>query len=217
MVKRELGRQFHINSVKYTCMYIPIWIIVAAVVAYYFWSKSKQEQRQDNTVGRCEEVVYHYKQSLMEFAHFDSPRIIDLQDKYDVMEANYLRLKQRYLSNEEKKLEVARDWARYVESLDELRHARVMLDVDWSDKAYENFADRAKEPGIITEEVENKFKSLLGKDFYKLPLDYDERRKKAGKEDELLPSLKEDWKLYHDSPNYLRMVEYREKEKKEKK
>lgn len=198
-------------------MYIPIWIIVVAVVAYYFWSKSKQEQRQANTVERCEEIANHYKQSLTEFAHFDSPRIIDLQDKYDVMEANYLRLKQRYLSDEEKRLEIARDWTRYVEALDELKHARVMLDVDLSDRAYENFSDRAKEPGIITEEVESKFKSLLGKDFHKLPLDYDERRKKAGKGDELLPSLEEDWKLYHDSPNYHRMVEYREKEKKEKK
>ena len=198
-------------------MYIPIWIIVVAVVAYYFWSKSKQEQGQANTVERCEEIVYHHKQSLMEFAHFDSPRIIDLQDKYDVMEANYLRLKQRYLSNEEKKLEISRDWTRYAEALYELKHARVMLDVDMSDSAFDNFTESSKEPYIISEEVEKKFKSLLGKDFQKLPLDYDERRKKAGRKDELLPSLKKDWELYQDSPNYYRMVEYREKEKKGKK
>lgn len=198
-------------------MYIPIWIIVVAVVAYYFWSKSKQEQRQANTVEHCEDIVYHYKQSLMEFAHFDSPRIIDLQDKYDVMEANYLRLKQRYLSNEGKKLEIARDWARYAEALYELKHARVMLDVDMSDSAYDNFAESSKEPHIISEEVEKKFKSLLGKDFHKLPLDYDDRKKKAGRKDEILSSLKKDWGLYQDSPNYHRMVEYREKEKKEKK
>ena len=198
-------------------MYIPIWIIVVAVVAYYFWSKSKQKQGQANTVERYEEIVYHHKQNLMEFAHFDSPRIIDLQDKYDVMEANYLRLKQRYLSNEERKLEISRDWARYVEALYELKHARVMLDVDMSDSAFDNFTESSKEPYIISEEVEKKFKSLLGKDFQKLPLDYDERRKKAGRKDELLPSLKKDWELYQDSPNYYRMVEYREKEKKEKK
>ena len=152
----------------------------------------------------------------MEFAHFDSPRIIDLQDRHEVMEVNYLRLKQRYFNQEEKKIEIARDWAKYVEALSDLKHARIILDVDMSDNAFDNLIESSKEPHIITEEVEKKFKSLLGKDFYKLLLDYDERKKKAGKEDELFMGLEEDWKLYQDSPNYHRMVEYREKEKKEK-
>ena len=198
-------------------MYIPIWIFIIGVVVYYFWSKSKQEAQRTNTVEYFEEVAWRFKKSLMEFAHFDSPRIIDLQDKHDVMEANYLRLKQRYLNQEEKRLEIARDWAKYVEALCDLKHARIILDVDMSDNAFDNLIESSKESHIITEEVEKKFKSLLGKDFHKLPLDYDERRKKAGKEDELLPSLEEDWKLYYDSPNYHRMAEYREKEKNEKK
>lgn len=164
-----------------------------------------------------EMTAQHYKAQLLEFAHFDSPRLIDLQDKYEVMEANYYRLKQRNLSSEEKSLELARDWVKYVEALNDLKHARVMLDVDMSDLAYENFAESSKEPYIISEEVENKFKSLLGKDFHKLPLDYDDRRKKAGREDEVLSSLEKDWELYQDSPNYHRMVEYRRKEKEEKK
>jgi len=197
-------------------MYIPIWIFIIAVTVYYFWSKSKQEVQQANTVEHFEEVVWRFKKSLMEFAHFDSPRIIDLQDRHEVMEVNYLRLKQRYLNQEEKRIEIARDWAKYVEALSDLKHARIILDVDMSDNAFDNLIESSKEPHIITEEVEKKFKSLLGKDFYKLLLDYDERKKKAGKEDELFIGLEEDWKLYQDSPNYHRMVEYREKEKKEK-
>lgn len=197
-------------------MYILIWIIVIAIIIYYFWSKSKQGQQQANTVEYFEQVADNYKNNLLEFAHFDSPRIIDLQDRHGVMEANYLRLKQRNLSNEEKKLEIARDWASYVEALYHLKSARVILDVDMSDEAFENFAENSKEPSIISDEVEKKFKSLLGKDFYKLPLDFDERKKKAGKADTYFSKLEEDWLLYQDSPNYHRMVEYRAKKKKEK-
>ena len=198
-------------------MYIPIWIFIIALVAYYFWSKSRQEVQQGNTVEHFEERAWRFKKNLMEFAHFDSPRIIDLQDRHDIMEANYLRLKQRYLSQEEKRLEIARDWTKYVEALNDLKHARIILDVDMSDNAFDNLIESSKEPHIITEEVEKKFKSLLGKDFHKLLPDYDERKKKAGKEDEMFMGLKEDWKLYQDSPNYHRMIEYREKEKKENK
>lgn len=198
-------------------MYIPVWLIVIAVVIYYFWSKSKQSQQEANSVERFEQIADHYKNSLLEFAHFDSPRIIDLQDKYGVMEANYMKLKQRNLSNEEKKLELARDWARYVEALYELKSARIMLDVDMSDNAFDNFEENSKEPYIISEEVEGKFKALLGKDFYKLPLDFDERKKKAGRKDQFFSKLEEDWELYQDSPNYHRMIEYRAKQKKEKK
>lgn len=194
-------------------MFIPIWILIAVAV-YYFWSKSKQEPQQANNVEQFEEYANHYEQRLMDLAHFDSPRIIDLQDKYVIMEINYLRLKQRYLSQEEKRLEIAKDWAKYVEALYELKHARVMLDVDWGDNAYENFSEASKEPYIITEEVEKKFKSLLGKDFKKLLPDYDERKKKAGKEDKLFLGKDEDWKMYQDSPSYHKMLELREIEKK---
>lgn len=213
-------------------MYIPIWLIVIAVILFLYWNnlKSKQKPQQQvddpdeslidaagDSLEHLESVAAHYKKSLLELEHFDSPRIIDLQDSFIVMEANYFRVKQRYLSDEGKKLELARDWARYVEALNDLKTARVLLDVDMSDQAFDNFEEASKEPFIISDEAEKKFKVLLGKDFQKLLPDYDERQKKAGIENKFLPRLDESWKLYQDSPSYHRMVELREKERKNKK
>ncbi|MCA9368864.1 hypothetical protein KC721_01065 [Candidatus Woesebacteria bacterium] len=198
-------------------MFIPIWIIVIAVVIFYYWSKSNQSNIQTNSSEYFEEIASRYKEYLFELAHFDSPRIIDLQDKHLVMEINYLRLKQRISHNEEKKIEIARDWASYVQSLNELKSARVLLDVDMSESAYENFEEASKEPYIITEEVEKKFKSLLGKDFQKLLPNYDERQKKAKKSGKSKSPFFLDWKIfYSNSPSYQRLIELKDKEKSSK-
>lgn len=210
-------------------MYIPFWLIVIAVIVFFWWnnSKSKQKNAQENedvdaitaagdSLEHLEHIAQTYKKSLLELAHFDSPRIIDLQDKFVVMETNYFRVKQRFLSDDVKKLELARDWARYVEALNDLKTARILLDVDMSDEAFDHFEENSKEPWIITDEVEKKFKELLGKDFQKLLPDFDERKKKAGKENSFFSKLEEDWLLYQDSPSYHRMKELRAKVKKEK-
>ncbi len=212
-------------------MYIPMWLIVIAVILFLYWNNSKSKQKtkpqiEDVEIDPIEEagdslehleyIANNYKTRLQELAHLDSPRIIDLQDKFVVMEANYFRVKQRYLSDAAKKLELARDWARYVEALNDLKVARVILDVDMSEDAVDTMWESSKEPSIIVDEVEKKFKELLGKDFQKLLPDYDERRKKAGTENKFNMSIDEDWPLYHDSPSYHKMVELRAKEKKEK-
>jgi len=193
-------------------MYIPIWIIVIAFIFYYFWIKSKRKQKPVNTVEHFEEIAQRFKESLFEFPHFNCPNIVDLQDRYDAMEINYLRLKQRYLSQEENALEIAKDWARYVEALKDLKFANEMLDVDLSDTAYDTYEERTKEPRIIFQEVEKKIKSLLKKDFQELPLTYNERLKKGGKEFDI-PSDEEERIMYSDSKNYRKMIEFRLKEK----
>jgi len=195
-------------------MFIPFWVLVIGAVVLYYWYKSIKEVKKDS-VEYFEKMAEYFKESIFKLEHFDSPRFVDIQDAYDAMEINYLRLKQRNLSNPEKALELSRDWERYAESLSELKSAGVYLDVDMGDNAYDNFQESAKEPSIIKEEVEKKFKSLLGKDFHKIPPNYDDRRKKAGKEDGLF-NLKEDWKLFYpDSDNFRRMIDLREKSGKE--
>jgi len=67
-------------------------------------------------------------------------------DKYvlDATERDYLHLKERYKHDVQKRLELAVDWSEYAKAVRELSSARDMLDVDWSNKAYDNFEEKVK-------------------------------------------------------------------------
>jgi hypothetical protein len=193
-------------------MYIPTWlIIIAAIVIFFIW-KSKKKFERPASVEDIEKSVQFLKERIFELEHLDSPHFIDYQDAFDTMEINYLRLKQRFSHSSEKVLEIAKDWWKYVEALGDLKHARVMLDVDMDDNAWDNAGERMKEPSIIREEVENKFKSLLGKDFQEIPPDYFKRMDTMGKSDSAKKGLGDDWKFYYrDSGNLIKLMEKRKK------
>lgn len=76
---------------------------------------------------------------------------------FDTMENNYFRLKERF-SNDKKRLrEIAKNWHKYVLTLWDISFALVLED--------ENFAETTKESQIIKDEIEKKFKVLLGNEW----------------------------------------------------
>ena len=210
-------------------MYIPLWVIVLGALAwYFFYYKPRKGAPVETTILDSatiapedieERVEYVKQQRIFELVHFDSPHFIDAQNAFDAMEVNYLRLKQRLSHTPDKVREVAKDWFRYAQALGDLKHARVMLDVDMSDTAFENMEERMKEPSIIKDEIEKKFKSLLGEDFQKIPPDYFERQQTAEKADEETSkqyTLSNRWEYYYrDSDNLYRMKEKRKKQDEE--
>lgn len=197
-------------------MYIPTWlIIIGAIVIFFIWKSKKKFERPASVEG-IEKSIQFLKERIFELEHIDSPHFIDYQDAFDVMEVNYLRLKQRFSHTPDKVLEIARDWWKYVEALSDLKHARVMLDVDMSDNSWDNAGERMKEPSIVREEVEKKFKSLLGDDFQELSPDYFKRMETMGKSDSAKKGLGDDWKFYYrDSGNLFKLQEKRQKSEKE--
>lgn len=201
------------------------WItIIVAIIGIYLFGKyrekkdTEEEKNPENRIERIEKGVSILKERVFELEHFDSPQFIDCQDAFDVTEVNYLRLKQRFIHTPEKVLEIAKDWHKYVEALGDLKFARAMLDVDMDDNAFDTLEKRIKEPSIITEEVEKKFKSLLGEDWQKTPPDYFERRetmKEPDKETKARLGLENEWKYYYqDSANLYKLEEKRRKQKK---
>ncbi|MBI2334257.1 hypothetical protein HYU96_00455 [Candidatus Daviesbacteria bacterium] len=203
-------------------MYLPVWLlIIGAIVAYWIYSRNsgKGILVQPSNVEGIEGSVQFLKNSIFELVHFDSPHFIDTQNAFDAMEINYFRLKQRFIHNPEKVLEIARDWQRYVEALGDLKFARVMLDVDWSDDAYDKTGERMKEPSIIKKEIEKKLKLLLGKDWQEIPPDYFKREETMKKPDEKTKAKLglDEWKFYYwGEKNLIRLDEIRQKEKEEK-
>lgn len=155
-----------------------MWLIIIGAVFVYLWYKNQNnsgERGDTNNIGELERIASYDKSRLLNLEHFDSPHFIDLLNDSDVMEVNYMRLKQRYIHDKVKSLEIAKDWQKYVEALDDLKLARTILDVGEVD----DFIEDSKEPSIIKEEIEKRFKTLLGKEWQKLMPDYFERTKKA--------------------------------------
>jgi len=129
------------------------------------------------------------------------------------MEINYLKLKHKLFHTPEKVLEIAIDWYKYAEALYHLKNTRHILDVDGSENAYDNFIEDSKEPFVIKDQVEKKFKSLLGKDWQKLPLDYFERMEKMKKPKKEFTTIQESLIYYYqDSENLHKLLEQRRKE-----
>ena len=202
-------------------MYIPAWLIVFGVIVIY-WILKKSKVETVNKPDRLEDIeakVDFFKDSLFGLEYFTSPHFIDVQNDYSIMEINYLRLKERYAHTPEKLIELAQDWLKYVLALRDLKQAGLLLDVDFLDNACENFDENIKQPTIIKEEVEKRFKTLLDKDWQKLLPNYFERLDKAKpeikKKEESLNASSNTWKMLYFGDANLKKMEKLEKEEKE--
>jgi len=194
-------------------VYVPIWLLILLAGAF-IWSLSRRgggSQERPRTVESIEEYVDAKKGHLYELEHFDSPHFVDVCDAFDAMEMNYIRLKQRVAHELGTPLQVAKDWAAYVNALDDLKQARVLLDVDYSDDAWDKACESMNAPSIVKDEIEKKFKGLLGSDWIAPPPDYFARVEAAKKD---AATIARGWKaLYADSRHLDRLEELREAEK----
>jgi len=195
-----------------------IWLAIIGVIIWYYHSRKKSGGEPLDvpaTIKRAEACAYYWKKDIFQLVHFDSPHFIDRQNDFDAMEINYLRLKQRFSNEPNKVLELARDWCKYAEALHSLKFARVYFDVDMSEQAFERLEETSKEPWIIKEEVEKKFKSLLGADFQEIPPDYFKRMETMGevpKEIKDRLGMVRDWQYYYrDDKNLWEMNKKRAK------
>lgn len=171
-------------------MYIPSWLLILIVIIVIFLlikkdpnkkllSSEKDDQEDghhnDNpeTIEAIEERIKRLKDSIFSLARFDSPKFIDLQNDFDVMEVNYFKLKQKNIHNNDKALKIARDWYRYAWALESLKDAHLYLDLLFTDE--DKIKEKFREPAIVKEEIEKKFKLLLKNEFHELKPNFHKR------------------------------------------
>lgn len=217
-------------------MYIPNWLlilIIIAAVSYFLYLKkssdnknslpnNKLDKKNNSAINKTitiediESNVQTVKGFIFEVRYFDSPRFIDLQNDFDTMEINYFVLKQRFIHNPNKLLEIAKDWQRYAWAVSDLQNAWELVHIGSDvDEIKESF----KEPSIIKEEVEKEFKLLLGKDSHELKPDYNKRLETMKKPDKKTVKRfnfpdSDDWKYYYLQDENLDRLERKKKESK---
>jgi hypothetical protein len=150
-------------------MYLPnelAILLIIGVICYLIYLAYKLYKSKHPGIEDIEVMVDYEKKRLFE----DEP-ITDctiLHKDFNVMEKNYLRLKQRLSSKKDKRLEIAQDRYKYAQTLNEIKFQDVMLTCSNSDNAYEEYDELTKETYIIKDEIEKKLKLLLGKDWQEL-------------------------------------------------
>ncbi len=84
----------------------------------------------------------------------------DILKDVDQVESQFLQLKERYVHDKEKLLNIIRDYDNYLASQSTLYWAWRALDVDLEDGASDRFDDEAKEPRIRISEIKKRFDKL---------------------------------------------------------
>lgn len=150
-------------------MYLPnelAILLIIGFICYLIYLAYKLYKSKHPSIEDIEVMVDHKKKRLFE----DEP-ITDctiLHKDFNVMEENYLRLKQRFSSKKDKRLEIAQDRYKYTQTLNDIKFQNVMLICNDSDNAYDEYDELTKETYIIQDEIKKKFKWLLGKDYQEL-------------------------------------------------
>ena len=124
------------------------WIIIVGIVIYIGY---KVYNSLYPSIEDIEKKVNYAKK------HASFMNNIYWEYAFETMESNYFRLKERLSNNKKKSREIAKDWHKYVLTLWDISFELLLEN--------ENFEKDTKEPQIIKDEIEKKFKELLGKDW----------------------------------------------------
>jgi len=147
-------------------MYIPIWILFAGVIVYFYIKNRNKDILDDvpRNIDELWELAESYKRHVLE----KSPNLEDyLQDERDMinsMERDMIRLKERYKHDSEKQKHIANDWVDFAKAIWDTKSARERLDVNVGDDAYDIFDEATKEAFIVTQEITERVIKDLGED-----------------------------------------------------
>ena len=103
-----------------------------------------------------------YKKYVLEKSPLIEDYLQDERDMINAMEADMLRLRERYKYDSKKQIEIAQDWYDFAKAVHEVKSSREMLDVDMGDNGFEAHGNRTKEPHTIIQEVTKRVEILLG-------------------------------------------------------
>lgn len=142
------------------CMWEKILGIAAVVyIAYliYKWWEGRQHWKKiQNYEKSAEALKEDAEKDLMKLGKEEIKHLSEL------IESDYLYLKERHKHDQKKLLEFAKDYCDYLEALSDISSARDLFDVDMEAGAHDRYYEAVKEPNIKRYEIEKRFQEILG-------------------------------------------------------
>lgn len=146
-------------------MYIPIWVLIIAIIVTFFYLKSKKAKDGSEEDNISPEGNWKGAERYKELVMGKSPLEGFLKDERDMvktMEIDMIRLRERYKYDKTKQAEIAQDWYDFAKAVYGIKSSSERLDVDMGDNAFESHFERTKEPHAIIQEVTKRVEELLG-------------------------------------------------------
>jgi len=126
-------------------------------VAMGFFGRKKPKRTSDETIALV-------KQRLFESSDFE-----DLQHAFEIMEANYLKLRQLKAADPDAVIQLTADWAEYAQALSTIKASLIYVAEDTKDLFEGNFQKGAEEALQKASQIEASFKQQLGTSFEPIP------------------------------------------------
>ncbi|MDO9231371.1 MAG: hypothetical protein Q7U36_02705 [bacterium] len=147
-------------------MYTPIWVLILAIIGVFFYFKKRNTEEGSEEDNFSPEENWTraewYKANVMRKSPNLENHLKDERDMIGAMELDMIRLRERYKHDPKKQSEIAKDWFNFARSVDKVKSASEMLDVDAEDDAFESFINKTKEPHTIIQEIAKRVEKLLG-------------------------------------------------------
>ena len=139
---------------------------IAGGIAYAIFGREKKENPE--TPQEIETGLAYKEENL--WKEIKNPVLLKgrSQDETSLLECgklNYIRLKERFKHDDIKRGQVNKDWFDYLEALKDLIYEREMLDISTAEDESNAHFDSIEELHIKIQEIEKRFKELLGSEY----------------------------------------------------
>lgn len=147
--------------------FLYIILIIIAIVVYLIYKKINPSviSKERATENIQAQII---RQEEMLSKHIDMSHLKDYIQQQAIMfdcgKRNFIRLSERFKHDDIKLTQVVKDWTDYMEILQGIIYEQELLDVSTAEGADEHF-DNMHELAIKIQEIEKRFKGLLGKEY----------------------------------------------------
>ena len=137
-----------------------VWLVI---IGYFLWGLvAWLRSRRPPSVEELWRMGNRKRDSVLEYSHILDDYLHVEREIVRAMEADSIRLRERFKHDAAKQRQIAQDWCDYAGAVDELKDSREFLDVDSADNAFERHHERTKESSIAIQEIGNRVMNALG-------------------------------------------------------
>lgn len=147
-------------------MYIPVWLIVVAIVFIFFYISKKRVsgtiQDEEERPEWLWERGYYWKRIVNEESVVMGGKSTSIIEYLDAMEKDSLRLKERFKHDSKKQFEIAKDWYDFAEASSDAKHSIEMSIVAYDDESEKDASESMDAARIVVQEISTRVINELG-------------------------------------------------------
>lgn len=148
--------------------FLYIILIVIAIFVYLIYKKQKPViQSKEQIIENTKAQIAYKEEHLLD--HIKTNHLKDYMTTesalFECGKTNFIRLSERFKHDDVKLAQVTKDWIDYMDILNDAVYESELLDVSTEEGEGEEHWKRRDELYIQIQEIEKRFKDLLGKEY----------------------------------------------------